>query len=192
MRLAAALPGLTGASVAFAFIQGNLFTFTVTYLTTELGYALAAAGVAFAVMQIAGMAGRVLMGWLSDRVGSAVRTLKVLAVAATATTFATSLISPEWPWLSVLAVLASTGLASTSWNGVFLAEVARISPPGKVGDATSGAVFFTFLSYTAGPAVFGFLVSLLGTYAPVIAGMAALGLAAGFALRAAERATGAR
>jgi hypothetical protein len=42
------------------------------------------------------------------------------------------------PALGVLTFLF--GLCASGWNGVYLAEVARLAPPGRAGEAT-GAVF---------------------------------------------------
>ncbi|MBI1774885.1 MAG: MFS transporter [Proteobacteria bacterium] len=178
VRLAASLPWLTAAAVCFAVIQGNLFTFMVTYLTIEDRFDLAAAGFAYAVMQIAGMFGRVLMGWIADRVGSVVRTLTVLSLTTTAMSLAVSAIAPDWPWLLVLCATALTGIASTSWNGIYLAEVAHLAPEGRIGEATSGSVFFTFLGYTFGPVGFSALVSAVGSYSASFALTSCLGLVA--------------
>ena len=58
-----------------------------------------------------------------------------MAVAAALTAF----IDPAWPtWVAaVIATLLSA--TAVSWHGVLLAEVARLSPPGRIG-ATTGAV----------------------------------------------------
>lgn len=189
LSLSPRLPLLTLASFCLAAIQGNLFSFGVTYLTEEIGLTLIQAGAASSAMLIAGMAGRVLMGWLADRTGSAIGVLKTLAVTATLSTLALSSISPDWSYGAIVAVFAVTGIAATAWNGVFLAEVARIAPRGKVGMATAGAAFFTFLAYTAGPFAFAKAVSLVGAYGPVFAGVSGLGLLAGVALVLAGRRT---
>ena len=85
----------------------------------------------------------------------------------------------------VLAI-AMLSLAKT-WNGVFLAEVARIAPKGKVGLATAGSAFITFLAYSFGPFVFATSVSTIGAYGPVYAGVSALGIVAAIALLIAGR-----
>jgi MFS family permease len=187
LALSPRLPLLTAASFCFAAIQGNLFSFAVTYLTDEVGLTLVAAGAASSAMLLAGVVGRVAMGWLADRTGSALAVLKVLAVTATAATLAISTIGRATPYPAILAVFAVTGIAATTWNGVFLAEVARIAPKGMVGVATAGSAFVTFLAYTFGPIVFARAVSATGAYGPVFAGIAGLGLAAGLALVLAGR-----
>lgn len=151
LALSPGLPLLTVASFCLAAIQGNLFSFGVTYLTDEIGLTLVQAGAASSAMLFTGMFGRVLMGWIADRIGSAITVLKTLAVTATLSTLMLSTIRPGWSYAAIVAVFAVTGIAATTWNGVFLAEVARIAPKGKVGMATAGSAFFTFLAYTSGP-----------------------------------------
>jgi len=187
LALAPRLPLLTSASFCFAAIQGNLFAFGVTFLNHEIGLTLVQAGVAASTMLLTGMVGRVVMGWIADRLGSALSVLRVLAVGATLTALAFATIAPSWSYAAILAVFAAGGVAATTWNGVFLAEVARIAPPGKVGVATAGSAFITFLAYTFGPMIFGRVVSAVGAYGPVFAGIAVLGLVALATLIVAER-----
>lgn len=187
LALSPGLPLLTVASFCLAAIQGNLFSFGVTYLTDEIGLTLVQAGAASSAMLFTGMFGRVLMGWIADRVGSAITVLKTLAVTATLSTLMLSTIRPGWSYAAIVAVFAVTGIAATTWNGVFLAEVARIAPKGKVGMATAGSAFFTFLAYTSGPFIFAKAVSLVGAYGPVFTGVAGLGVLAGIALILAGR-----
>jgi MFS family permease len=66
-----------------------------------------------------------------------------------------------WP-LALIAVLC--GFFGASWNGISLAEVARLAPPGKVAEATAGSTIFVFLGYVAGPSIFATLVSLTGSW----------------------------
>lgn len=185
--LSPGLPLLTLAALCFAIIQGNLFSFGVTYLHDEIGLSLVEAGAASSVMLLTGMAGRVLMGFIADRTGSAIAVLKGIAVTSTLTTLAMSAIMPSWSYGAILAVCGVTGIAATTWNGVYLAEIARIAPKGRVGVATAGSVFFTFMGYTFGPMIFARAVSWVGAYGPVFAGVAGLGLVAGAALILAGR-----
>ena len=181
------LPMLTLASFCLAAIQGNLFSFAVTYLTDEIGLNLIEAGAASSAMLIAGVAGRILMGWIADRLGSAIAVLRILAFTAAGATFMMSTIDRSWSYGAIVALFAATGILATTWNGVFLAEVARIAPKGKVGLATAGSAFITFLAYSFGPFVFATSVSTIGAYGPVYAGVSALGIVAAIALLIAGR-----
>src|SRR6185437_3008007 len=152
--------------------------FYVTDLADGLGVALPAAGLAFAVLQGSGVIARICIGWLADRVGSAQRILGALTIGSTAATLLAAAMAPGWPWWALAAAAAAIGFAATSWNGVFLAEVARVAPAGRVGDATSGASLLVFVGYVTGPAAFAGLAEALGTYRTAFALVALLPLSA--------------
>ena len=154
---------LTYAGFCFACAQGSLFSFYVPYFTADLGFAVTAAGTAYAFLQMAGAVGRISAGWLADRT-SALATLMLLGATACGALVLTASLSPTLAWWTILAAAALTGISAVSWNGVYLAEVARIAPAGKVGETTSASSFFTFIGYAAGPAVFSFLVETTGRY----------------------------
>jgi MFS family permease len=158
------LPRVTLLSVSFAIAQGCLFSFTVTWLVEQRGFDLVLAGSVFAGMQLAGVVARILLGWVADRTGNALANLVLQGLIAGASILALALLPAEagfWP-LALICVL--TGFFGASWNGISLAEVARLAPPGKVADATAGSTIFIFLGYVAGPSIFATLVSLTGSW----------------------------
>jgi MFS family permease len=69
-----------------------------------------------------------------------------------------------WPLPAVIAVSALFGASAVGWNGVYLAEVARLAPPGQVGTVTGGTQVFTFIGALVAPPLFGFVVGLAGGY----------------------------
>ena len=56
------------------------------------------------------------------------------------------------------------GAAAVGWNGLFLAEVARWSPRGKVSVATSAAMTWNFAGILIGPAIFATVFKAVGSY----------------------------
>jgi MFS family permease len=155
---------VTALSVSFAVCQGCLFSFTVTWLVEKRGFDLVLAGSVFAGMQFAGVVARILLGWVADRTGNALANLVAQGFAAGSAILALALLPPDagfWP-LALICVL--TGFFGASWNGISLAEVARLAPSGKVADATAGSTIFVFLGYVAGPSIFATLVSLTGSW----------------------------
>ncbi len=164
MALAPVLPRLTFIGFALATAQGCLLGFYVTYLVADIGFNLTAAGVVFAVMQASGVVGRIVIGWVADRIGSAMRMLIVLAAGSTGAALLIALTGADWPWWAVLGSAGVAGLAVTSWNGVYLAELARVAPPEKIGEATAGASLLTFVGYVLGPAVFAMIVDYAASY----------------------------
>jgi len=171
------LQRVTIASFFFAVVQGCLVAFFVTYLMVDLGASLLTAGLAFSVMQVTGVAGRVLAGWLADRLGSRRLVIVGLAVASALTVLLLAGLEPASPQWAIQALAGVVGVASSSWNGVFLAEVSRLAPKGKVGEATAAATFFTFIGYVVGPAGFGALLGHGGSYWAAFAMLAAIALA---------------
>lgn len=188
------IPGMasvTAAGFCFACVQGCLLTFFVTQLTTEIGYTLAVAGAAFSAMQFAGTFARVVMGWLADKLGG-VRALMLLSVTSSLMVLIVSRIGQGWPVWAVTLVGLIVGMTSTSWNGVYLAEVARMAPPGRVGDATSGSTFFTFSGYLFAPIVFALVVPIVGSYGTCFVVLAGIAILAGPVLWPHARATAER
>jgi MFS family permease len=178
---------VAAAGFCFASVQGCLLTFFVTQLTTEIGYTLAIAGAAFSAMQFSGTFARVLMGWIADRIGG-IRALIVLAGASSLMVLAVSTIAPGWPVWAVTLLGLVVGTTSTSWNGVYLAEVARLAPEGRIGDATAGSTILTFGGYLIAPIVFAFAVPLVGRYGSCFVALAVVALLAIPMLLAATRA----
>jgi MFS family permease len=183
VRLVIALPVLRYLSLVgmcFSGVQLALSAFTVTLLVEELQFGLVQAGLTMSAVQIAGVCGRVLWGWVADRISSGLFALTLVGSITTLAALATSLMAPTWPLEATVTVLCVFGSAALGWNGVYLAEVARRAPQGHVADASGGSLFFTYGGVVLGLPAFVGLHALLGSYTisfAVIAGLAALGLA---------------
>lgn len=149
---------LAFCSFFFAALQLCLITFLVTYLTLNVGISLVAAGLMLASAQAGGAVGRIGWGMIADHWGRPVRLLGLLAIAMGAAAVATGRFTPQWPAVSVALVCAAFGATAIGWNGVYLAQVARLAPPGKAGDATGGALVFTYAGVLFGPPAFTFLI----------------------------------
>ena len=180
IRLVLTTPGLRPiALVAFSFgaVQLTVFAFLVTYLVERVALDLVTAGLMFAVMQGAGIAARVGWGWVSDRWIPSRPLLAGLGAGMIACTAMLAALSSAWPLAAVALVCAALGATAVGWNGIYLAEVARIMPIERVGSATGGVLVFTFVGITVGPSSFAAIVALTGSYAPGFAAVGALLLA---------------
>jgi len=155
---------LAGCSFLFSIAQLSLTTYLVTYLHDTLAYGLVAAGLALSVSQAAGVFGRVLWGYVSDRWMGARRMLAVLAALVSVCALLMAALQPSLPALLVMVVLALFGASAIGWNGVYLAEVAREAPSGQASIATGGTLAITFLGVVAGPPAFGALSGATGSY----------------------------
>jgi len=173
-----ALKKVAFVGACFAVGQGAWFAFLVTYLVSRLGLTLTQAGMVFAVMQASGIFGRMLLGWVSDRLGSGRLTLRLVAVSSAATTIVLASTDGGWS-LGALAVLGAIGgITVSSWNGVQIAEAARLAPPGLVAETAAGSTILVFLGYVVGPAAFAALVAATGRFDLAFAGVALVTLLA--------------
>jgi predicted MFS family arabinose efflux permease len=178
------LPRLAFVGACFAIGQGCWFAFLVTYLVAELKFSLTSAGLVFAVMQATGVFGRILLGWVSDRLGSGLLTLRVVAVTSAATSLALALTDPAWPVWATALLAGIGGVTVSSWNGVQIAEVARLAPRHLVGETTAGSTILIFLGYIAGPSAFAALVAETGRFDAAFVAVALATVAALLGLRA--------
>jgi MFS family permease len=164
LRLHPVLPPLALQAFAFAALQGSLFSFTVTWLVEAHAYSLTAAGSVFAAMQIAGVAGRLALGWAADRMADATSSLAAHGLVAAALTLLWLLAGPAVPWPLTLLLAVLSGFTAASWNGIFLAEVARVAPPDRVAEASAGAILLCFLGYLTAPTAVAFAVTATGSW----------------------------
>jgi MFS family permease len=158
------LAQLTLFSFVFSAVQMCLATYLVTYLHSALGYSLVVAGVVLSTAQVGGVVGRVLWGYLADRWLGPRRMLAALALLMALCCAITAALNVGGPLLPVLVLMAAFGASATGWNGVYLAEVARMAPAGQASAATGGALSVTFLGVVLGPVLFGMLSGAFDSY----------------------------
>ena len=163
-------------SGVYSAVQISFITYLVSYLKLELGYSLLAAGVVFSVAMIAGVLGRILWGAVADHFFAPRSVLAALGLLMVLCGAAVAAFDAAWPPAAVLAVCGIYGATAVGWNGVFLAEVARLAPEGRVAFLTGGTQFFTFAGVLIGPPLFGAIVSMAGSYGAGFAATAALPL----------------
>jgi MFS family permease len=176
LRLVAATPALrTMAAVSFIYagLQMCVSGFIVAYLAEEVGLSLVTAGIGLTVANVAGVVARIGWGAFADRVLSPRATLAMLGGLMAASSAITALFTAAWPLLAMLAVIAALGGTAIGWNGVYLAETARVAPAGQAALATGGCLFFTYVGVVCCPFLFGLLQRSTGSYALCFAAAAA-------------------
>lgn len=181
----AALRRLSLAAFCFAAIQLCLVSFTVALLVEDLAFGLIQAGAVLSIVQAAGFIGRVFWGWLADRLGNGLGVLLSVTALSAASALSTGLLFVAGPWAAYL-VLPVFGFAAIGWNGLYLAEVARLSPRGMIGSSTGGSLVFTFAGVLAGPPAFALAYRMTGAFTatvPLLAMLAVLGFALVLAAR---------
>ncbi len=115
-------------------------------------------------MQGAGIAARIVWGWLSDHVATSRTLLAIIGVGIILSTLTANEMAPGWPLVAIMLVSAVMGATAVGWNGIYLAEVARVVSQEQVGAATGGVLMFTFVGIVVGPSTFGLLVQKTGEY----------------------------
>lgn len=190
LRARPGLPALAVTGALFAAIQLALGAYAVTMLVEEFGWGPVAAGAAAAAVQVAGAVAR--LGWaaLADRWRAGAPVLALIGLLSAAGAAALPL-ATAWPAPAVLALITALGFCAAGWNGVLIAEAARLARPGRAGAATGGILACTFAGVVAGPSVFALVVAALGAYSAAFAAIAVLPLAgAAVAWRAHRREAG--
>jgi predicted MFS family arabinose efflux permease len=162
------------ASFAYSGMQMCLGSFLVVFLDEAVGYSVAAAGAALSVAMGGGIVGRIAWGIAADRTLAPRAVLGGLGVAMSACAVATAAMGSGWPLAGVLALSAAFGATAVGWNGVYLAEVARIAPHGRAADATGGCLFLTYIGVFVTPIAFWAVVASGLGYAVAFGGMAVL------------------
>ncbi|WP_458097599.1 MFS transporter [Roseomonas sp. WA12] len=163
LRLHPLLAPLTWLACSLATVQGCFFAFAVTWLTETRHLDLVQAGAVFAAMQAGGVLARIALGWIADRTDNAAMNLvgQGLGGAAAVTLF---VLLPPLGFLPTLFLGLLSGSLVASWNGIYQAEIARLSPPGRIAEATAGSTTLCFLGYLIPPAIFAALVTLTGSW----------------------------
>jgi predicted MFS family arabinose efflux permease len=181
-----ALRLISFSAFCFSAVQISLSAFAVTMLVEDLAFGLVQAGIVLSVLQVAGVIGRVSWGGVADWLHDANRVLSIVALTAASAGLMTMFLEPGVGIALVIAVLCLFGVSAIGWNGVFLAEIARLAPDGQVSNATGGAMVPTYTGVVIGPATFAALHVLTGHYTATFGIFAAVSLT-GFALVLAAR-----
>ena len=155
---------VTALAFSLAIVQGCLFSFSVTYLVIDRQMPLVVAGMVYACLQFAGVFARIFLGWLADRTGRPTYNLTAQAFIASGVMVVYAMLPVDPPVLIAALIATAAGFFGASWNGIYMAEVARLSPAGKVSEATSSSTIVTFMGYVLGPSIFSVLVTWTGGY----------------------------
>lgn len=144
---------ITCAGLGLGIAQGVLLAYYPVVLSDHVGYSLAAAGMAFALLQGLGIVGRVFLGWLSDRIARDRSMLIWLCVASGVTMLLIATLGPGSAPVLVAVLSALAGVTVISWNGVFLSLLAASAPEGRVGEITAAGTFVLFSAFVVSPLI---------------------------------------
>lgn len=165
---------IAAASFLYSGVQLSLTGFLATYLVSDLRMSLVLAGTVLSITHASGAVGRLAWGWLADRLHSGGLALMLNGLLAAGGALLTAAIAPGWPIAAVIAASSAFGFCAVGWNGVYMAVISRLSPPGNIGFAVGGSLVMTYAGVIVLPPAFAALHGRLGlTYG---AGFALLSL----------------
>lgn len=150
--------------IAMSAFQFTLTAHVIGFMADGLGLGLFAASSMFAATQLAGIPGRILLPWLSDRFRPGLRTqsfglVSVIAAGAAAILAALPIGAPTPVILVVLVVL---GIFGIGWFPLYLLQIAESAPKGSIASTIAFASTICLGVMAIGPYIFGLLVDHLG------------------------------
>ncbi|WP_108517098.1 MFS transporter [Bradyrhizobium algeriense] len=156
------IAALAAASMPFSGMQLALNTYFVSLGVRELGLSHLEAGAALACAQAGGLLGRLGWGLLAMRVSS-VRLVLIslgLGMAACAAVFGLwgDMLSKSGQYV----LAAAFGLTASGWNGIFLAEVARLAPQDRIGETTGAVLTASYAGLLVTPVLMSAVEALAG------------------------------
>jgi MFS family permease len=176
------LLGLSLVSFLYGGMQITLLAYLVTFLVESFALSLVLAGMVMAASQLTSVAARIAWGLFADRLATRRATLGILGLGMGFTAITALAATPAWPLWALFAFAMAFGATAVGWNGVFLAEIARLAPPNRISDATGGSAFFTFLGVVVTPPLFHLVLHMTSSYAVTYALFGVPALAAGLRL----------
>jgi MFS family permease len=158
-----------GASTAlFGFVMSGVQLSLAGYLTVFLvddhGFSKTAAGIALSVAFATACVGRIVWGWVADRLTTHVSTLVLIAgVSVIALAALMSGVAGPSLWL----IVALIGLSSIGWNGVYMALITDAASRGGLGRATGRGLTAIYGGVAVIPPILGGLKDLTGSWSTV-------------------------
>jgi hypothetical protein len=133
------------ASLTYSGMQMCLGSFMVVFLHDRVGFGVGSAGAVLAACDDHRHPSAASSGeWSRDRWIKPRMLLGLLGCAMSLAAFAVAALTSSWPLALVFAVSVVYGGTAVGWNGVYLAEVARIAPPGQAAAATGASLAMTY------------------------------------------------
>lgn len=160
-------PGLGALAVIsglFSGFQLALGSYIVTMLVEEGAWTPVAAGFVASASQAVGIGARIAWGVVADWWRSGLKTLAAIGVC-TCLGGALLPLALAGPGVLIVLLLCLLGTCAAGWNGLLLAEAARLAAPGKAGDAAGGVLSVAFFGVVVGPSLFGAAVAVTHSYA---------------------------
>jgi MFS family permease len=148
-------------SVLLVVPQVVVWTFTLVWLMSDRGWSAASAGAMVTAAQFLGAGGRIAAGRWSDVVGSRLRPIRAIALAAAAAMGLLAL--TDWLHSPVsVAVMVIASVITVSDNGLAFTAIAEIAGPFWSGRALGTQNTSQLFAAGVAPPLFGALIGVAG------------------------------
>lgn len=153
---------------AMMFVGGQyaILVYLVLDLTSQVHVALGTAVALLAAATATGVAGRMAWGWLSDRAFHGRRRpglVLATACGVCAASLMSTLAAGAPVWLALAAAVLG-GFSLLGWQGLWMALVSEMAPPGQAGTAIGYGLTFTNTGIVLWPPLFGAVADLTGSF----------------------------
>ena len=148
----------------FGGVQLSFASFLVVFLVERAQLSMVRAGAVLSAAMLAGMIGRLLWGAAADYFRNARAVLIALGVVTAVCAAAITQVSAQWPYTAILLLAVIFGATTLGWNGVYIGELARVAPPGKVAMATGASLACAYFGAVVVPPSFALVQVWSGGY----------------------------
>lgn len=155
------------AAIALAVSQIALSSFAYFYLLEVTRVTPVQAGAYLSNTLIASVVGRLAVGWLADRIGSAMRALVLIQVVSAAACLALPAIAGGAPDWALLLLAIASGVSTGSWSPIFMTAISNLAPAGRMADFNGRAFSYAALGWCLAAPVIWAGIELAGGYGPV-------------------------
>ncbi len=147
-----------------AFSQSSVAAFLVLYLDEKIGLSLGLAGSCLTIAMIAGTAGRIVWGLISDICfhGDRIRPAFILSLIGALSLGGIGLIHAETNVYTIFILSAFIGFTTIGWNALLMILGAELVVPELVGSYMGIFISIAFVGIVTGPPAFGYLADTFG------------------------------
>ncbi|MFT4020927.1 MAG: MFS transporter [Acinetobacter sp.] len=152
------------AGITMAAFQHTFATHILLFLSKQLDVPLVAAAFFFAIAQGVGMAGRITLAGVSDKLwpGQRMRSLVWLMIACSCFIGAFLFLPAHPPVWMIVILFIFLGLFGIGWYPIWLLQVAEMAPKAAIASTVSFAMTLNLIAICALPPIFGFFVDTWG------------------------------
>jgi MFS family permease len=165
------------AGVVFAVSQVSLVFFSYIYMLEEVKMSPIAAGVFASNLQIAGLLGRPVFGWICDRIGRTDVVLISISLISLVSCYGLVIVEAGWGTWAFFVLALACGFSGQGWNAVFTGAMSELVSREKLAEMNGRAFSFLSLGWMAGAPFCWLLVEAFGNYRLLYVVLMALNLA---------------